>query len=221
MPPCRCRAPGILAGGARHGGVSAATAWPSPAASFWRLMILAILIGPLDLARADQRDRLHGAPARPVLGSIPFGTDDLGQDLLARMLYGGRISLAVGLAAMVVAIVVGTIIGADRRHVARLGRHGADVADRPVPVAAGTAAAAARHLPVPRRAEGRVRARRRRLHPDRHRHRRLALDAGGAPGARPVPVAAREGVRRGRARARRLEVAPGRAPHPAQCAWAR
>jgi peptide/nickel transport system permease protein len=42
----------------------------------------------------------------------PFGTDDLGQDLLARMLYGGRISLAVGLAAMVVATVVGTIIGA-------------------------------------------------------------------------------------------------------------
>ncbi len=42
----------------------------------------------------------------------PFGTDDLGQDLLARMLYGGRISLAVGLAAMVVAVVAGTVIGA-------------------------------------------------------------------------------------------------------------
>ena len=41
----------------------------------------------------------------------PFGTDDLGQDLFARMLYGGRISLAVGLAAMMVAIVVGVIVG--------------------------------------------------------------------------------------------------------------
>src|SRR5262249_61114296 len=42
----------------------------------------------------------------------PFGTDDLGQDLLARMLYGGRIWLAVGFAAMAVALVAGTIIGA-------------------------------------------------------------------------------------------------------------
>ena len=37
----------------------------------------------------------------------PFGTDDLGQDLLARMIYGGRISLAVGLAAMTVSVIVG------------------------------------------------------------------------------------------------------------------
>jgi peptide/nickel transport system permease protein len=42
----------------------------------------------------------------------PFGTDDLGQDLLARMLYGGRISIAVGLAAMTVSVVVGTTVGA-------------------------------------------------------------------------------------------------------------
>jgi len=42
----------------------------------------------------------------------PLGTDDLGQDLLARMLYGGRISLAVGVAAMLIAISVGTAVGA-------------------------------------------------------------------------------------------------------------
>ncbi|HEY3845865.1 MAG TPA: hypothetical protein VGL95_01985, partial [Acetobacteraceae bacterium] len=42
----------------------------------------------------------------------PAGTDDLGQDLLARLIYGGKISLAVGVAAMVVAVFVGVLIGA-------------------------------------------------------------------------------------------------------------
>src|SRR6266849_5450739 len=42
----------------------------------------------------------------------PLGTDDLVQDLLARLLYGGRISIAVGLAAMLVAVIAGTIVGA-------------------------------------------------------------------------------------------------------------
>ncbi len=42
----------------------------------------------------------------------PFGTNDLGQDQLARVLFGGKISLTVGIAAMVVAISIGTIIGA-------------------------------------------------------------------------------------------------------------
>ncbi len=42
----------------------------------------------------------------------PFGTNDLGQDQLARLLQGGRVSLTVGVAAMIVAIFLGTLMGA-------------------------------------------------------------------------------------------------------------
>ena len=41
----------------------------------------------------------------------PLGTDELGRDLLLRLLYGGRVSLLVGLAAAVGAMVVGSLIG--------------------------------------------------------------------------------------------------------------
>lgn len=41
-----------------------------------------------------------------------LGTNDLGQDQLARILFGGKISLTVGLAAMLVTIILGAMIGA-------------------------------------------------------------------------------------------------------------
>ncbi len=75
------------------------------------VMVLGVVVGPFAW-RVPINDIDFAAQLTGPSWSHPFGTDDLGQDLLARMLYGGRISLAVGLAAMVVAVVVGTIVGA-------------------------------------------------------------------------------------------------------------
>ncbi len=75
------------------------------------VMVLAVLFGPLlwpvAINEIDFNARLKGPS-----WAHPLGTDDLGQDLLARMLYGGRISLAVGFAAMMIAVIVGTLVGA-------------------------------------------------------------------------------------------------------------
>jgi peptide/nickel transport system permease protein len=74
-------------------------------------MLLAVAFGPL-LWQVPINDIDFSAHLEGPSLAHPLGTDDLGQDLLARMLYGGRISLAVGLAAALVAIIVGTAIGA-------------------------------------------------------------------------------------------------------------
>jgi peptide/nickel transport system permease protein len=75
------------------------------------LLASAVLFGPL-IWRVQINEIDFTARLATPSWVHPFGTDDLGQDLLARMLYGGRISLAVGFAAMTVAIIAGTLIGA-------------------------------------------------------------------------------------------------------------
>lgn len=45
-------------------------------------------------------------------GLHPFGTDAVGRDILARTIYGGQISLLIGLIAMVLEVIVGVLIGA-------------------------------------------------------------------------------------------------------------
>ena len=74
-------------------------------------MLLAVAFGPL-VWQVPINDIDFSAHLQGPSWHHPFGTDDLGQDLLARMLYGGRISLAVGLAAALVAVIVGTTVGA-------------------------------------------------------------------------------------------------------------
>jgi peptide/nickel transport system permease protein len=73
--------------------------------------ILATLIGPiLRPIDASSVGNFANAFQPPSIGH-PFGTDPLGRDLLAMCLYGGRVSIAVGIAAMLVAITLGTVVG--------------------------------------------------------------------------------------------------------------
>lgn len=75
------------------------------------LLLVATLIGPvLYRAPADTID--YGAGLLGPSISHPFGTDDQGRDLLARALIGGRVSMAVGVAAVLIAITMGTLVGA-------------------------------------------------------------------------------------------------------------
>ncbi len=75
-------------------------------------LILAVLIGPYlwvpeKLSVAEAIKLKNQGPS----WRFPLGTDQLGRDMLARMLLAGRVSLAVGLVAMLIAIVFGTFIG--------------------------------------------------------------------------------------------------------------
>ena len=82
-------------------------------ASLWLLALLSlvVLLGPL-VYQVGINDIDFTARMKGPSGAHPLGTDDLGRDLLARMLYGGRISLAVGFAAMFTGILIGIVIGA-------------------------------------------------------------------------------------------------------------
>ncbi len=70
------------------------------------LAVLAPVISPYD-AESTQLLAIFDPPSL----QHPMGMDDLGRDLATRILYGGRVSLSVGLLAVVVAISLGTLVG--------------------------------------------------------------------------------------------------------------
>ncbi|HEY9863435.1 MAG TPA: ABC transporter permease [Candidatus Obscuribacterales bacterium] len=75
------------------------------------LMILAVMIGPWIYGISPTEIDFINSLSPPT-GKHLFGTNDLGQDQLARLLIGGRVSLTVGVAAMAIAILLGTLVGA-------------------------------------------------------------------------------------------------------------
>jgi peptide/nickel transport system permease protein len=54
----------------------------------------------------------YGEPERNAVMRHPLGTDSLGRDILARIVWGGRVSLSVGLVSTVFLVLIGTIMGA-------------------------------------------------------------------------------------------------------------
>lgn len=68
--------------------------------------IFAPVLTPYEFDQIDLYNR-----KQPPAWSHPFGTDELGHDVLTRLLYAGRISLTVGFSAAVASAVVGTLVG--------------------------------------------------------------------------------------------------------------
>ena len=55
--------------------------------------------------------RAERSQARAAVGRISLGTDDFGRDILARLLYGARVSLVIGFVSTAIAMLIGSLIG--------------------------------------------------------------------------------------------------------------
>src|ERR671926_1456134 len=75
-------------------------------AAFVIMAVFAPLVAPYDPLDQNLPEKFDG----PSLAH-PFGQDELGRDILSRVIYGARISLTAGLAAVGIATVAGTLIG--------------------------------------------------------------------------------------------------------------
>jgi peptide/nickel transport system permease protein len=76
------------------------------------LVFLYCFGGMLVFSEADANFNDTGARLQPPSAKHPFGTDTIGRDILIRTIYGGQISLIIGLTAMLVELVIGVTIGA-------------------------------------------------------------------------------------------------------------
>ncbi|BBU55764.1 hypothetical protein KU6B_20290 [Mameliella alba] len=89
---------------------------------FLIFITLAVLIGPWLYQVDPQKIDIRNKDFRPIYVALwdsdartgwnkPFGSDQLGRDQLAQMIAGGRASMAVGWAAMILSLVIGTAVG--------------------------------------------------------------------------------------------------------------
>ena len=104
--------------------------------AFWGMCFLVFItlfvaFGPLLWTLDPQKLDIRAKDIRPIYTAIwdtsakvdwghPLGTDNLGRDTMAKMMAGGQVSMAVGWAAMVLALVLGTLIGVLAGYFKRL-----------------------------------------------------------------------------------------------------
>jgi len=74
-------------------------------------MLLLTVTAPLWQTHNPERQQLSQV-LRPMSGHHPLGTDHLGRDMLARLLYGGRLSLLIGFLAVGIGLAIGVPLGA-------------------------------------------------------------------------------------------------------------
>jgi peptide/nickel transport system permease protein len=75
-------------------------------------IILFVTLGMLFYSEADANRTDLSIKLSPPSQAHPFGTDLTGRDILARTIYGGQISLIIGVLAVVVSLIVGVLVGA-------------------------------------------------------------------------------------------------------------
>ncbi len=89
---------------------------------FLLFITLAVLLGPYLWSVDAQKLDIRNKDLRPIYTALwdssarvswarPFGTDNLGRDIMATLIAGGRASMAVGWTAMVLSLVIGTLVG--------------------------------------------------------------------------------------------------------------
>lgn len=98
---------------------------------FLIFITLAVLVGPLLWDADPTKTDIRNKNMRPIYVALwdadaktgwnkPFGSDQLGRDQMAQMLAGGRASMAVGWAAMILSLVIGTAVGVTAGFFKRL-----------------------------------------------------------------------------------------------------
>ena len=78
------------------------------------MVLIAIFANQLKPYDPNAIDNVHwlGTPLAPGVAHHALGTDEVGRDLLSRLMFGARISLTVGITATLMEIIIGTILGA-------------------------------------------------------------------------------------------------------------